>query len=461
MNKINRNDPCHCGSGKKYKKCCLRKDEDGRRLENNLKADFVPNASDEYWEAEPFEGKHQGYMPEDNEDDLFGPCDEVVDDDDEEEEEEEERVQLSSEENQLIDDWWQQYNTMKDPDILCAHVEKFLDDHPHLVTALDLHKEPLLKLKEMYTRKRRYDEYPALLSRLRTEFPAAYQKSDGYLDNHLITHLIINNRKEEVRQHLEFFRQHPAKEPDILFEVIDFLSCWNCLDILSELVPEIYRKLSSSPNIFFGHIIMGTVVPIALTPHLDKGLDAADPHAVAADMKKYDDYIDPSWTDPEFIQKRIDLILDEHQQWDIAKCKTRQRTINRYDDICAHFMGWLAANKDLDWLAADFHRRMVLEYLAHALPEKKKPREPFPFEEKIMESVLMKLSRNMFWLDPTTLFGSLNGLYWFTEFLEATSSISPGQALQGRESCTRIFERSYPIVLEQNSKALAWERFPR
>ena len=24
--KIGRNDPCHCGSGKKYKKCCLRKD---------------------------------------------------------------------------------------------------------------------------------------------------------------------------------------------------------------------------------------------------------------------------------------------------------------------------------------------------------------------------------------------------------------------------------------------------
>jgi SWIM/SEC-C metal-binding protein len=23
---IGRNDPCHCGSGKKYKKCCLQKD---------------------------------------------------------------------------------------------------------------------------------------------------------------------------------------------------------------------------------------------------------------------------------------------------------------------------------------------------------------------------------------------------------------------------------------------------
>ncbi len=26
-----RNEPCHCGSGKKYKQCCLRKDEDADR----------------------------------------------------------------------------------------------------------------------------------------------------------------------------------------------------------------------------------------------------------------------------------------------------------------------------------------------------------------------------------------------------------------------------------------------
>lgn len=32
MGDIGRNDPCHCGSGKKYKKCCLSKDEESRGL---------------------------------------------------------------------------------------------------------------------------------------------------------------------------------------------------------------------------------------------------------------------------------------------------------------------------------------------------------------------------------------------------------------------------------------------
>jgi len=30
---IGRNDPCHCGSGKKYKRCCMDKDEESRRVE--------------------------------------------------------------------------------------------------------------------------------------------------------------------------------------------------------------------------------------------------------------------------------------------------------------------------------------------------------------------------------------------------------------------------------------------
>lgn len=34
MNKTGRNDPCHCGSGQKYKKCCLAKDNRDRRFES-------------------------------------------------------------------------------------------------------------------------------------------------------------------------------------------------------------------------------------------------------------------------------------------------------------------------------------------------------------------------------------------------------------------------------------------
>jgi hypothetical protein len=41
--KIGRNDPCHCGSGKKYKKCCNSKDEAARSAE--LAAEAAARAS--------------------------------------------------------------------------------------------------------------------------------------------------------------------------------------------------------------------------------------------------------------------------------------------------------------------------------------------------------------------------------------------------------------------------------
>jgi hypothetical protein len=43
-NKTGRNDPCHCGSGQKYKKCCATKDELARSQE--LTAQAVARAAE-------------------------------------------------------------------------------------------------------------------------------------------------------------------------------------------------------------------------------------------------------------------------------------------------------------------------------------------------------------------------------------------------------------------------------
>ena len=44
-----RNDPCHCGSGRKYKQCCLDKDDKAARAARAKQADQAPAAA----EAEP------------------------------------------------------------------------------------------------------------------------------------------------------------------------------------------------------------------------------------------------------------------------------------------------------------------------------------------------------------------------------------------------------------------------
>jgi hypothetical protein len=52
-NKPGRNDPCHCGSGKKYKSCCLAKDEAAERAARAKAAEAAATESAEPAAAPP------------------------------------------------------------------------------------------------------------------------------------------------------------------------------------------------------------------------------------------------------------------------------------------------------------------------------------------------------------------------------------------------------------------------
>ena len=78
-----------------------------------------------------------------------------------------------------------------------------------------------------------------------------------------------------------------------------------------------------------------------------------------------------------------------------------------------------------------------------------------------MERLIVRLTKNMLWLDSSRLFGMLNGIYSFQDFLEETRSLSPEEANQNREACLALFEKAYPLLREQDFKALAWQQFPR
>ena len=76
-NSLGRNDPCHCGSGKKYKQCCLSKDEAAERsarakaAEKAEKAEKAEEKAEEKGEASeaapakqpPRPPKHQTDQP--------------------------------------------------------------------------------------------------------------------------------------------------------------------------------------------------------------------------------------------------------------------------------------------------------------------------------------------------------------------------------------------------------------
>ena len=60
MNTIGRNDPCHCGSGKKYKKCHLEKDESDDRKQREKAALNAAKQIDPAAAIEPARGSVLG-----------------------------------------------------------------------------------------------------------------------------------------------------------------------------------------------------------------------------------------------------------------------------------------------------------------------------------------------------------------------------------------------------------------
>jgi len=61
---LGRNDPCHCGSGKKYKQCCLGKDEEkARTARAKAVAEAPAAAAEEEASPAPRAPKHQTRQP--------------------------------------------------------------------------------------------------------------------------------------------------------------------------------------------------------------------------------------------------------------------------------------------------------------------------------------------------------------------------------------------------------------
>lgn len=471
MKKIGRNGPCHCGSGRKYKKCCLRKDEEDRRLaqeEQQYELDVQrgridPFAGDEDWEEE---------MEADNEEYLEG--EEYLDEEDESpmnypevpvdesmEPDNVEQQELTAEEAALVEEWGGKYVKLREPDALRDHIESFMAAHPELIGELDLGGEPLLELGGMYVRAGRHQCFIDVLIRLRAEFPEVYLRSFPYFDNDMIAWAIINGQKEDVAHYLDNYRKESDKDADYLFELIHFMMSWNCHDILADFLPDICKTVCTSPKIIGGGKIITPFIFTRMAPYLDQGLSRFDPEKMLADFKIEEDFINPVWLDPDFLQKRVETILGSRERWNLDDCRTRKQAVERYNEMTAQFMGWLGVNTGLDWCAAGYHSMLVFEYLAEALPAKKKHRTLFPFEEKNMERLLAKLTENMLWFDPSRLFGMLNGIYSFQGFLEDTRSLGPEEAEQNREACASLYAKSYPMLLEQDFKALAWQQFPR
>jgi hypothetical protein len=488
--KIGRNDPCPCGSGKKYKKCCMGKDEDLNRVMKKFAAEhrgtdpFAPKRDPE--DAIFFE---DALVDEDTpEDEWTAPEEEWGWGDDEEGYEadvteeavaaqerpvkeelppppaiktiSDEVPEISAAETALVDAWWDTYKKLKKPDDIRQHLETFFAEHPDLVENLELHHEVLFELGAQYVREGRHGEYINLLIRVRKEFPEAYLKSFGYYDEDLISYLVMTGRKAEIPEFLGLFKAYPSHDPNNLFKVLLYLMANNCQEIAISFVRDVYYEVCTSPGIIGGDNILEPLVHSYLIPFLRPDVSNKDMDTLAQQLREIKILLKEQYYTPDFLKKRLHFIFAEFTNWNISDCQTNKEIYTRYDEVCLNFMGFLHEQKGKDWMAAEFFRKMVYLYLVYVIPEGKRPKEAFVFTKNKIDRTLSRLCRDLIFLDSTRLCGSLNALYYFAEYLVHTNSITEEWAQQIQAWCTELFQSVFPSLVENYFPVKIFEQFP-
>ncbi|HQN19897.1 MAG TPA: SEC-C metal-binding domain-containing protein [Syntrophobacteraceae bacterium] len=472
MAKIGRNAPCPCGSGKKYKKCCLAKDEEARRarLEEQERKELLARKQAEE-ERALFEDEPDEEGPEE---DFY---DDDIDEMDEEEEIDEtledseaecrprrrvpkESPPISDAEQEIVDRWWKEYKEMHEVEEIRQHLENFLRDHPKLVPNLELHWEVLFELGADYVSQGRHAEYIDLLLEMRNRFADSYLKSFGYYDHDIISHKITVGLKDEAANFLNYFREYPEHDPDNLFKVIEFMMANNCREMVTDLVQDVYYDVCTCSEIYGGDELIDILVMAYMAPFLKPDFTHADLEELASRLRTIRVSLIDELYQPDFLRQRFELILNNRKGWNIGDCKTRSEVIDRYYQVSLNFMGFLHEQKGKDWLAADFYRKMALRYLAYVIPEGKRPRETFVFTKKKIETTIARTCKSFLFLDSTAAIVSLNSLYWFAEYLEETGSIPEERKALIQQWCTELHNEVFPSLLKTKLSARAFERFP-
>ena len=467
MEKIGRNSPCPCGSGKKYKKCCLSKDEQKSiqqrlQLETQEKNSENSDYDDNFPESSPVNDEIE-YDDDDDFDDFEDDLD--MDDEGSMSPRDKRRARLilpeiSKEEDALIDKWYDKYAELKDADELKVHLDTFMTEYPHLVDHMELYSDVLFRINAAFFSQNRHEEAAALLEKIRREYPMTYEQSHGYYDLDLISYKIATGKKNEIPPLLDYFKANPDEDPNNLFALIDLLKLSNCQEILQDFIIDIYVKVYNSDNIFDGDDIMETLVALCFAPFIKPDYTREDLQKLSAKLLELEVPMDEERCSTESLEEMFKMIFQKVTAWNIDDCKTKEKIYQRYAEVTTNFQGYLYSSRGMDWTAVVYYFEMIYKYLYFNIPKKRKKGNPFIFSKDSIETTAVKLSRGLFDVKSIPFFGMLNAIYFFADYLFETESISPAYHSDIQKWCRELFEYAYPIQCVDELEAIVFKQFP-
>ena len=436
MLKPGRNSPCHCGSGKKYKRCCL-----GTDAEQNSEEVFLSET-----------GKLPGIMRDEEDLDTFNDDDIDVDSLDENETFDE------TNDDPLIDNWWEKYHKLKDYSKMESMLDSFLMENPDRAEDLEP-GEALFLLEPQSVKEGKEDSFIEFLVKYREQFPDLYFDNFPYHDYSLICGKVIKNDKNDIPELLKNFRKHPIKETDCLLFALEFLSVNNCQDIIAELVMDIYEEVCSDPDIINAGFLTNYIVLIYQLPYLKPDFTDDDMENLVKNLKKIKIELIPDYYDSQYLKDIFSYIFSDYTGMNIENCNTKDKLGKRYYELALNFMRFLHDEKDKDWMASETISMMVLTYLDQALLENKLLSDAFIFTKDSIEKTIAEICSSILGLNSVKCFSTLSGIYYFSEYLELINVINAKKRADIQQFCADLHKSVYKTAADDLSKR-AFEKFP-
>ncbi len=428
LGKLGRNAPCHCGSGRKYKKCCLSADQQAARDARYREEHW----EDETWESLPDESGPDPDEPEADQSDLHWPPvrsypqpPELPDPDD--------KMAL------VVDAWWEHFMPVykaRDVDAILETLDAAIEQRPEIVPYLGLEQEFLTEFQGIMIRGERRPELIDRLLRLRTEAPEVYDQVHGYLDTTLAASLIALGRADEVGGVLDRFVKYPDANPDCLAEMLDILLVADRQDDVLALARATAAPCACSEEVMGMGPSLAWLTFEVTTPVYDRhGYSTQD----AADLVAAHDQLDLPFPHTMTKQRAQDLLADSFapMDWTLpGLCGDRDHFLDR---LSATFWVWLHDVQGLSWVSAAFFSNRVRDLHFLAPPEGMTFRNPLNPCVEAVESYIVQNCKRMFHLYGLHAFSLLQTLHWFADFLEAQDQSTPVARDELRETCRTLY----------------------
>ncbi len=451
IGKVGRNDPCPCGSGRKYKKCCMEKNQ---RIS-------LESAGEEPRLTREGEDEFEGWEKEDR--DGGSSLDEVLAGEDAGEIEspaapedimnthgrvffptpDPNLPKLPAGEQSLVDQWCEESeplfrNMQVDP--LIAHILSFLESQPKLFVHLGLEFEMLFEIGAELGRRREWSRYAELLRRIRRECPEMYQRSFAYYEWDLIVETLAEGREEPLSEYFSFFHQYPDSQPDYAGRVADLLAWVGRQEELLAFIRPIAYPIWHSPDIGSGWFLIRWLVVEKYLPFLEGEADldrASRDVFVALQQMKIGGRVAQNRDE---VRHHLQACRQTPEFVEAEKLRSKSELVQHYIDINWNFSAYLHRRRGFPWVRSFFLAYELHQYWMAKLSHGK-PKDIFWLKERTLDSYIARNCRELFYIEGVSMAALLEAAWHFADYLTEHFRLPPEERDHFHAVCQNLFRR--------------------